>query len=196
MRSVVAVLIHIDRFQCVIYPFAYFIGRYAEIFECERNVFFNNSRYYLVVGILENHSDSLTYIVYPALVCRIYAVNKHLARGGKKNAVEVLRKGRLAASVMAKHSYEAALFYRKVYVGKNAVLACFIAVFVKYGIIEYKVFGFNYLVIFQSVLLCRRLIEIYYSGVSRRHCKPCLFNGKSYLLRIYSYLVFSAYRHL
>lgn len=97
---------------------------------------------------------------------------------------------------MAKHSYETALFYRKVYVGKNAVLACFIAVFVKYGIIEYKVFGFNYLVIFQSVLLCRRLIEIYYSGVSRRHCKPCLFNGKSYLLRIYSYLVFSAYRHL
>ena len=30
MRSVVAVLVHIDRFQCVIYPL-HFIGRHAEV---------------------------------------------------------------------------------------------------------------------------------------------------------------------
>lgn len=196
MRSVVAVLIHIDRFQCVIYPFAYFIGRYTEIFECERNVFFYYSRYYLIVGILENHSDSLTYIVYPTLIGRIYTVNKHLARCREQYTVEVLCKGRLTASVMTEDRYKASLLNREVNIGKYTVLARFVAVFVKYGIIEYKVFGFNYLFIFQSVLLYRRLIEIYYSGVSRRHCKPCLFNGKSYLLRIYSYLIFSAYRHL
>ncbi len=182
MRCVTSVLVHIHGLKRLIYPSAYFIGRNTEVFERKRNIFLNYSRYYLVIRVLKHHSDCLTDIVYSALVCRIYTVNKHLARGGKKNAVKVLCKGRLTASVMTEDSYEAALFYRKVNVGKNAVLACFLAVLVKHGIVECKVFGFYYLFIFQSVLLYRGLIEIYDRGVSCGNCKSRLFNRKSYLL--------------
>ena len=92
MRCVTSVLVHIHGLKRLIYPSAYFIGGNTEVFKRKRNIFLDYSRYYLVIRVLEHHSDCLTNIVYPALVCGVYPIYKHLARGREQYAVKVLCK--------------------------------------------------------------------------------------------------------
>ena len=57
MRLTQALVVHSDRLEGIVDSAAYLIGGYAEILGSERHIVLDNSRNYLVIGILEHHAD-------------------------------------------------------------------------------------------------------------------------------------------
>ena len=82
MRLAQAVVVHPDRLERAVDSFAYLIGGYAEILGSERHIVLDNSRNYLVIGILEHHADLAADIREPVLIRSVDAVNGNCAALG------------------------------------------------------------------------------------------------------------------
>ena len=82
MRLAQAVVVHPDRLEGIVDPAAYLIGGYAEIFGSERHIVLDDSRDYLVIGILEHHADLAADVGEPVLIRSVDAVNGNCAALG------------------------------------------------------------------------------------------------------------------
>ena len=62
MRCMVAVLVHVDRFQCRIDTAADFCGLNTEVFRAECHVFLNNTRDKLVIRVLLHKAHAAAHV--------------------------------------------------------------------------------------------------------------------------------------
>ena len=137
-----AVLVHIDLFQCVVDALADFRLRNSHVLRRERNVLLDNGSNELVIRILEYHAHRLADIKQLVLVGGIYARDRDLAGGRREYRVEVLRKRGFSAAVVTQHRKELPLRNGQGNVLQNRIAAYFLAVLVVADVIKAKVFDF------------------------------------------------------
>ena len=75
VRCVHSVLIHTNCLQCFIDSSSYLLRLYAHIFKSEGYILFNDSCNDLIVGVLKYHSNLLSDIKKPALICNAHSFN-------------------------------------------------------------------------------------------------------------------------
>ncbi|MPM73110.1 hypothetical protein SDC9_120086 [bioreactor metagenome] len=90
MRRALRVFAHAYGTKRFIDALTYFKRRYAQVFRAEGNVLFDNRRYELVVGVLEQQRRILAYFKRFFRVFGAHAINKDLAARRQVERVEVL----------------------------------------------------------------------------------------------------------
>ena len=112
VRRMILVFIHIDRAKRIVNTLTHLFLRNAHIFKGESNIFLNDSRNDLIIGVLKNHTDMLANVEKLALVRCIYPVGVDLALVWDKDSVEMLCNCRFSRAVVSENSHKFALFYR------------------------------------------------------------------------------------
>src|SRR6266702_751570 len=92
--------------HCLFDAFSNQRGREAT--NCQRpgNIVFNNSRNYLVIRVLENHTDTVTDSVVQYFIACIQAGYQDMASIRNEQGVTMLSQGRFAAAIVPKYSKE------------------------------------------------------------------------------------------
>ena len=110
MRCMVAVLVHVDRFQCRIDTAADFCGLNTEVFRAECHVFLNNTRDKLVIRVLLHKAHAAAHVKLRFLHGGIDAVHRHGAGGRHQHTVKQLRHGGFTAAVVAEQRHKRTFF--------------------------------------------------------------------------------------
>ena len=106
MRRMARKLGHSHSLERSVYTGAYLLRRNTEIFGSERNILLDNSRDYLVIGILKHHSDiaaNSRYLVVVHVGGYPPPVYHYPAAVGQQDHIEQLGKRRFARTVMPEH---------------------------------------------------------------------------------------------
>jgi len=92
--------------KCRVNTLSYLLRGYTEVFRSKRNIFFDNGRDKLIIGILKHHSDTaaqLYLLLVGKLVRNIDAVDNELSGGRFKYHIKELGKGRFSRAVPANY---------------------------------------------------------------------------------------------
>ena len=127
----------------------------AEIFRSESHVILYNSRDQLVVGILKNHSRSLTYIPYAVVIPGIESVYIYDPFCRKQQAVKVFCQSRFTGTVFTYDSGKTAPFYLQIQIVNGPDRLTFITS----GIFKYQVFyGYDVIHLFLFLVIFIHII--------------------------------------
>ena len=122
----VAVFIHADELQRLVYPPPDLLRRYAEILRRKGHVLLDDVRHDLVIRVLEHHADRAPYFQQQRLVARVHAVDRHAAALRQENRVHMLCQRGLAAAVVTQNGHEASLRNAQIQTVENDMLLVFI----------------------------------------------------------------------
>ena len=85
--------------QSLLHALPDFLRRHTEIFRAESHIFFHNSRYKLVIGILKYHAHLLPDFPYRTLIRRVHAIYQQFAFRRQQKSIQMTRQRRFTAPV-------------------------------------------------------------------------------------------------
>ena len=117
---------HTHLFQCHIHPLPDFVGRNADIFRTEGHVFLHDSRYQLVIRILENHAHLLPDIPDMGEVGGLHAFHIDFSVRRNEQGVQMPGQRGFPAAVRPDDGRKGPLLYGGRYIGKGIKFLSFL----------------------------------------------------------------------
>ena len=135
---------HTCLFQTFVHTFPYLIGGDAHVFGAESHIFLDDTRYDLVVGILEDHARFLAQLPQFRLLFGIRPIYPECTLRREKQRIDMFSQCGFSRAVMPQDRNKFTRFYIQINIIDRTVGLCRISVIVIFKVVKRQLQRFDY----------------------------------------------------